>query len=197
MKRSTILAGIFLGIIMITNSNGTKAPRDERNLIFQKNLAEEIDAYYHDKHINTSSKVIWQVIDEAQRTLPVYFKNNEFSLEHVLAIAAVESDFYPNAIGAAGESGIFQILHAKKVMNGIGRPGQDPMDVRNNTQMAILVLNNKLRAYGTQTRAIIAYNGTVKRSDGSWDDKYLLRFRKKHAIILKMIQRAKESSNLT
>lgn len=200
MNRSALLAGMFIVMSIVTAGRGTSgdvaAKNDplDKKLIFQKSLAQEIDAYYHGRRINTSAKVIWQVIDEAQKTLPAYFPNGEVGLDHVLAIAALESGFYPTAKGAAGEVGIFQILRPRDAMEGIGRPGQDPFNVRNNTQMGILVLNNKFRTHGNTNRAIIAYNGVVRRRDGTWDDQYLMKFRKNHAMILRMIRKAEETT---
>jgi len=79
-----------------------------------------------------------------------------------LAVAQQESSFNPNARGAAGEIGLFQLMPATATSLGV-----DPTDVGENISGGISFLAQLFQKYGNWTAALSAYNsGSPTRSTG-------------------------------
>jgi soluble lytic murein transglycosylase-like protein len=79
-----------------------------------------------------------------------------------LAVAQQESSFNPNARGAAGEIGLFQLMPATAASLGV-----DPSDVSQNISGGISFLAQLFQKYGNWPAALSAYNsGSPTRSTG-------------------------------
>jgi soluble lytic murein transglycosylase-like protein len=77
-----------------------------------------------------------------------------------LAVAQQESSFNPNARGAAGEIGLFQLMPATAASLGV-----DPTDVSQNISGGITFLSQLFQKYGNWAAALSAYNsGSPTRS---------------------------------
>lgn len=70
-----------------------------------------------------------------------------------LEVATRESSLNPNARGAAGEIGLFQLMPATAASLGV-----DPTDVTQNIQGGISLLQQLLAKYGDPSQALAAYN---------------------------------------
>jgi soluble lytic murein transglycosylase-like protein len=78
-----------------------------------------------------------------------------------LAVAQQESSFNPNARGAAGEIGLFQLMPTTAASLGV----QDPTDVSQNISGGISFLAQLFQKYGSWVSALSAYNsGSPTRS---------------------------------
>lgn len=182
MRKFLALAGAILFLAATTGGDAKKPYADV--------LAERVRASYSQIGVRIDSAVLLKIIHTAKEELPQAFPDGSIDLSHVLAICAVESQFYPMAKGGLKEVGLFQILRPKKALNALSLEGFNPFDVETNTLMGIHVLRDKYLRYKNVTKAIIAYNGVVKKRDG-WDKTYLLKFRRQHARIVRAIREAK------
>jgi soluble lytic murein transglycosylase-like protein len=70
-----------------------------------------------------------------------------------LAVAQQESSFNPNARGAAGEIGLFQLMPATASFLGV-----NPSDVSQNISGGISFLAQLFKKYGSWSSALSAYN---------------------------------------
>ena len=88
-----------------------------------------------------------------------------------LAVAQKESSFNQNAVGAAGEIGVFQLMPATAAGLNV-----NPSDVTQNVQGGVSLLASLYQQYGNWTQALEAYNagptavnqGTVPASSISY-----------------------------
>lgn len=71
-----------------------------------------------------------------------------------LAVAQQESSFNPNARGAAGEIGLFQLMPATAASLGV----QNPNDVSQNISGGVSFLAQLFQRYGNWMSALSAYN---------------------------------------
>lgn len=152
-------------------------------------LAQAIDDQYHRLGMRTSSKIVWDIIQEANSILPSYFPNNEIDLLDVLAIASCESQFYEKTKGTKGEIGLFQLLDAKTELTLIGKPDGNPWDPRISTHLGISHLAGKYQKYQDRRKAIIAYNGVIRYKDGTWEERYWRYFTKKRQEMEKIARK--------
>lgn len=70
-----------------------------------------------------------------------------------LAVAQQESSFNPNARGAAGEIGLFQLMPKTASMLGV-----DPTDITQNISGGLSFLAQLFQKYGNWSAALSAYN---------------------------------------
>jgi soluble lytic murein transglycosylase-like protein len=70
-----------------------------------------------------------------------------------LEVAREESSLNPNAVGAAGEIGLFQLMPETAAALGV-----DPYDVAQNIQGGISYLRQLLAQFGDPAKAVAAYN---------------------------------------
>lgn len=83
-----------------------------------------------------------------------------------LAVAWQESHYDPNARGAAGEIGVFQLLPATAAQLGV-----DPYDAAQNIAGGVRYLRTQIDAFGDLAAALAAYNwgpGNVARWGAAW-----------------------------
>jgi soluble lytic murein transglycosylase-like protein len=88
-----------------------------------------------------------------------------------LAVAQKESGFNQNAVGAAGEIGVMQLMPATAAGLGV-----DPTDLNQNVEGGVSLLATLYQQYGNWTQALEAYNagptavnqGTVPSSSVSY-----------------------------
>lgn len=85
--------------------------------------------------------------------------------EYALAVAQKESSFNPNAVGAAGEIGLFQIMPATGL--SLGYTPAQLQDPENNADAGISFLAQLFDEYGSWPAALSAYNsGSPNGSPG-------------------------------
>lgn len=96
--------------------------------------------------------------DQAAPVLTEWANNYGLPLDVVFGQAALESAFNPNATGAAGEIGLFQIKLSTAQGLGFSGSGQDLYDPDANAQFGLLYLRNMLDKYGDIGLALSAYN---------------------------------------
>ena len=75
----------------------------------------------------------------------------------MLAVAHVESTFYPLAVGGAGERGLYQFT--RSTARELGLAWESAFDIDKNTCAAAAYLAQHLRDYGSVERAVKRYNG--------------------------------------
>lgn len=104
-----------------------------------------IDFSTVERLVNTSENL-------GRTCLPKLFKPNDF-----LAIAFVESNFDPYAVGKAGEMGTWQVLEWRHFMRKV--KGTNPFDVETNGKMFCAELREKNSHHHTYKKTIVSYNG--------------------------------------
>jgi len=79
-----------------------------------------------------------------------------------LAVAEHESSFNPNALGAAGDAGLFQLIPSTQRQYGV----TNPFDISQNIQGGVSLLRDLTAKYGDNLAAILqSYNG----GEGNYD----------------------------
>jgi hypothetical protein len=85
--------------------------------------------------------------------------SREFGFDHCFALAQVEveSRFSPDAVGTAGEIGLFQILPS--TAHAFGHQRKDLFDPHVNTRVALIYLSDILSRRPVLREALAEYNG--------------------------------------
>ena len=139
--------------------------------------------YYNDVRDN-----VYVAINAINRFFPIVFDGDyPFDLYDILAIIMTESSFNPDAISSKKALGIMQImdprLHIKEI-DGI----RDPHDINCSVYGGLLCLKQKYNYTKDKKKAIIAYNGIVKRKDGTWKEGYYNKVMENKGMILKKLE---------
>lgn len=121
---------------------------------------------------NPNPHVIAETIREIDKNRKVFFPHGPFTREDFIAIAMTESRFNPRCRGAAGDTGIFQVI------------GSTP-DIKRNTRDAFRVMASKYREHHDRRKAIIGYNGYIVHN-GKLRDTYWLAFLKQKSRIARV-----------
>ena len=138
--------------------------------------------YYIDTRNN-----VFRAISAAQRFMPVLLgPDYPFDIYDILAIIMVESRFNPHAVSHKKAKGIMQIidprLHIKEIDGD-----EDPFDIECNVYGGILCLKEKYDHTKDKRKAIIAYNGIVKRKNGTWKDSYYKKVMEQKTVIMRLL----------
>ncbi len=155
---STVIIMIVIGIIAYI---ALEELREIKNKTEITEMAVMISDYYKKKGTPVSALEIRDIIRAVDKVLDEH-PELPFTQEDLLAIAMVESNFNPRAVGRSGEVGQFQILNYKEILREIGAVGRNPKDPEVNTRMAVYVLKQKHIQYRDWEQAIKAYNGFGK-----------------------------------
>ena len=142
-----VVAGVVLGLSAepVPGGLGMDAPRQERR-----------DAILDYIALSNPSAPLHK-LDRFPATLVAV--SREVGLDHCLALAQaeVESRFSPDAVGTAGEVGLYQILPSTAVQ--LGRQRAELFDPHVNTQVALSYFSDILTRRPALRDALAEYNG--------------------------------------
>jgi len=142
--------------------------------------AAQADALYvmvaEEEGNKIDTTVVVPMLMAIDKNLPVFFPSGPFTRNDFIAIAWVESDFNQMEYGTHGERGLFQIMPDEFRDWGVT---DHFYGAKTNTRMAFRVLRGKYARWHDYKKAIIAYNGVVRRKNGAWSEKYWVAFKKR------------------
>lgn len=98
-------------------------------------------------------------------------KQYELQYEIMVAMAETESHFEPEAVGQAGELGMWQIKSstAKEAEKELGRR-LNLFKPEDNAEAAAVLMGKYLKKYGTVEAALMAYNMGESGARKSWEE---------------------------
>lgn len=99
------------------------------------------------------------------RWVYVYSKRFRISPEVILAVIAVESHFNRFAVSNVGARGLMQVMPFWK--SELGSGSDNLLDIETNVRYGCAILRTYLNRYGTLSRALAAYNGSLG-GDGAY-----------------------------
>ena len=154
---------------VIPSTHLTKIDQKER-LRMRKMLepapAPQSDRFERTVWIRDMQQVIGRWISDdveagdVARWVYVYSRRFHISPELVLAVIAVESHFDRFAISHAGARGLMQVMPFWK--RQLGSSNDNLFEIETNVRYGCAILRTYLNRYGTTTRALAAYNGSLK-----------------------------------
>lgn len=143
-------------------------------------IAECIYRYGTVKHLGFKFRNVRRIVEESFEYTRQH-PDKPYRAQDLIAIAWVESNFNPEAVGLAGERGAWQIWDWKKYLRKVH--GRNPFDVHTNLMMAVSELDEKFAKYKDTKICIVAYNGLYYDVQGRLKDGYYWNVvQKKHLI---------------
>lgn len=123
-----------------------------------------------------------QISDKAAKEIVIaaYKWSYEFNIDMklLLAVAKVESNFYPHAISSSGAYGLMQVIplwHKEKIIKArteLGNP--EIFNVNTNMYLGAMVLRDCMKKTSKTSKALLCYSGKTP----GYDEKVLVQYYK-------------------